>query len=156
MDPEAVYDIRMPYYYDKQHPPATPVEAQRALAAISAPMAHSQSISKRAPNAIATLPTLDEIRRRLADIIKNVSARLPEMLQSIKDFVSYQIAALPKEVRGAIVQWDLFRAEHPYLAAAAIVAAAGLGIFAGNFILGQAALALLRMLGFSELGPVAG
>lgn len=146
----------MPYHHELEHQPEASMDAQLVLSNIPTPLSYSQCLSKRAPTDIATFPTLDDIRRALAAVIEKASAQLSEMLKSITDFVFCQMATLPREVHDAIVQWNSFRAEHPYIAAGAIVAVIGAGILLNNFILGQAALALLRMLGFSELGPVAG
>lgn len=73
----------------------------------------------------------------------------------MKDKVLDQVDALPDAVRGAIAQWDQYRVEHPHV----VVAGAILTVIGAVILLyGPNALALdfLRMLGFSELGPIAG
>lgn len=146
----------MPYDHDVEHQSRTPVDAQFVLSDITNPSYDTQCLNKRPTDDLAIWPTLGDLRRALEAVIEKVTALLTEMLKSVTDFVYCLMATLPSEVHNAIVQWNSFRVEHPYIAAGAIVAVIGASIFVGNFILGQAALGLLRMLGFSELGPVAG
>lgn len=146
----------MPYDHDVERQSRTPVDAQFVLSDITNPSYDTQCLNKRPTDDLAIWPTLGDLRRALEAVIEKVTALLTEMLKSVTDFVYCLMATLPSEVRNAIVQWNSFRVEHPYIAAGAIVAVIGASIFMGNFILGQAALGLLRMLGFSELGPVAG
>ncbi|KAI0039592.1 hypothetical protein FA95DRAFT_1599781 [Auriscalpium vulgare] len=96
---------------------------------------------------------LERAKKALERAIDDVSANLLDVVKAVHDFATAQIALLPQEVRHAIEKVKEFREEHPYLAAAATIV---IGIAVSEFIFVPAALGLLRLVGFSEIGPAAG
>lgn len=151
-DDEALSGTYIPYDDDMDYQSADPVDGHVDT---STTKSHSRSLNKHHPTDTATLPTLDDIRRSLSAGTESGSARITEMFRSMKDKVLDQVDALPDAVRGAIAQWDQYRVEHPHV----VVAGAILTVIGAVILLyGPNALALdfLRMLGFSELGPIAG
>ncbi|KIK60061.1 hypothetical protein GYMLUDRAFT_618411 [Collybiopsis luxurians FD-317 M1] len=96
---------------------------------------------------------LEKAKTQLEQIIHDESGQAEEVLRRIQKFVSIQIELLPGEIRKGIEEFNKFRHEHPYITAAATVVLVIIGM---EVILPWAFLGILRVFGFSELGPVAG
>ncbi|KAK1226415.1 hypothetical protein PQX77_010626, partial [Marasmius sp. AFHP31] len=98
-------------------------------------------------------PFLDNARRDLERLVKDGKATFEDVYKAIHDFIRVQLELLPKEFQRAIEEFHRFKSEHPYIVAGAEVAFVVIGT---EIILPYAFLGLLRLLGFSEIGPVAG
>ncbi|KAL0058397.1 hypothetical protein AAF712_014938 [Marasmius tenuissimus] len=98
-------------------------------------------------------PFLDNARRDLERLVKDGKATFEDVCKAIHDFIQVQLELLPKEFQRAIQEFHRFKSEHPYIVAGAEIALVVIGT---EIILPYAFLGLLRLIGFSEIGPVAG
>ncbi|KAL0571779.1 hypothetical protein V5O48_010172, partial [Marasmius crinis-equi] len=96
---------------------------------------------------------LDGARHDLERLYTEEKPKLEDLLKAVHGFIQVQIELLPGQVRHAIQEFRTFKSEHPYIVAGATIALVAVGT---HFILPHAFLAVLRLLGFSEIGPVAG
>ncbi|KAF9255633.1 hypothetical protein L218DRAFT_1081750 [Marasmius fiardii PR-910] len=97
---------------------------------------------------------LDTITRALESIFKDMSTSTHDAVVAIHDFIHEQIAFLSKEVQEAIRAFENFAVEHPWLLASAAV---GLVVFGVTVAFSPYAyLGVLHLVGFGELGPIAG
>ncbi|KAG7096300.1 hypothetical protein E1B28_003746 [Marasmius oreades] len=96
----------------------------------------------------------DTITDALESIINDAKVTTHDAIVAIHEFIQDQVAFLSKEVQEAIQSFKKFSAEHPWIVASAIV---GLVVFGVTIAISPYAyLAILRLVGFGELGPVAG
>ncbi|KAJ3993765.1 hypothetical protein F5050DRAFT_1810232 [Lentinula boryana] len=101
----------------------------------------------------STLKIIEQTKTDFERLFQNELSQVEEILRSIGDFVSIQIAKLPHEIRQAIEEFDKFRVEHPYVVAGISVA---LVIIGTEVILPELFISLLNLFGFGKAGPIAG
>ncbi|KAF9268574.1 hypothetical protein L218DRAFT_954031 [Marasmius fiardii PR-910] len=98
-------------------------------------------------------PSLDVARHNLERAVADTKASTEEMIKAVHDFIEVQKELLPGEIQYALQEFQKFKADHPYVVAGITVT---LVIVGTEIIFPYAFLGVLRLIGFGEVGPVAG